>query len=60
MEVGSAPAASSSSLETQALKANLKVFKTEWDFMECCNLFIMYSTTLGLASALTLTSFYEY
>jgi hypothetical protein len=60
VEVGSGVGSSSSADTAQALKASLKVFKSEWDFMECCNLFLMYCTTLGLASALTLTSFYEY
>ncbi|MEC8422323.1 MAG: hypothetical protein VX000_01030, partial [Myxococcota bacterium] len=62
VEVGppGAPPTSHSGATQNLLVSHLKVFKSEWDFMECCNLFLMYCTTLGLASALTLTSFYEY
>ena len=54
------PPTSHSGATQNLLVSHLKVFKSEWDFMECCNLFLMYCTTLGLASVLTLTSFYEY
>ena len=54
--VDTAASASTSSV----FSTTIRRFKLEWDFAECCNLFVMYATALGLCSAILITEFLEH